>query len=456
MKNYPSIKQYALLCICVLLVKVNLSGAVWVYPSPHDTLQSNLYKVTIHQDGKSYPSFVYQDKNTFEKQLAKMTDLNHWTTFSFNGPIEVSIEMLKGIATKCHIHPYSKGIVHNLSDSVITFRLETPAKLFIRIDGLYEDPLFIFADAPETNIPDRNDPDVVFFEGGKIHPIGEHYPIEDGKTYYIEGGAYVLGSMLAEKHVSATIKGRGIISNSGSPDRHHREHGFDGVSVHFPGYNTEQLVEGITFTNPSMYCLLSRGKLTCQNVKMFGWQFETDGVGGGNGSLIEDCFFKVNDDVVKLYSTNTTVKDLVIYQQINGAPFQLSWGSGKGHKVMVDGIDIVQSDVLNDNEMTGNRAVINLRMNNQKHISHLNFSNIRADQDVARLLGLYNGTGGQVSDIEISNVTIRGTERMPSYLNAPIGTISKITLRNVVINGTPFTVEKIKQEGNVTHLKTEP
>ena len=41
-----------------------------------------------------------------------------------------------------------------------------------------ENPLFLFADAPEVNIPDRKDPNVIWFEAGRIHDIGEKFTIK--------------------------------------------------------------------------------------------------------------------------------------------------------------------------------------------------------------------------------------------------------------------------------------
>ena len=61
-----------------------------------------------------------------------------------------------------------------------------------------------------------------------------------------------------------------------------------------------------------------------RNLKMISWWFSTDGVSLGEHGLVEDCFFKVNDDALKLYHGDTTVRRCVIWQMENGAPFQIS------------------------------------------------------------------------------------------------------------------------------------
>ena len=62
-------------------------AAVAVYPSPDDAYRSPAYTVTVIQDGQRYPSFTYRHGNPDEHLLDRMSDSNHWTTFSFEMPI---------------------------------------------------------------------------------------------------------------------------------------------------------------------------------------------------------------------------------------------------------------------------------------------------------------------------------------------------------------------------------
>ena len=54
---------------------------------------------------------------------------------------------------------------------------------------------------------------------------------------------------------------------------------------------------------------------------MMGWWFSTDGISSGENSIIENCFFKINDDAIKVYSSHMIVRNNVIWQVENGAPF---------------------------------------------------------------------------------------------------------------------------------------
>ena len=64
---------------------------------------------------------------------------------------------------------------------------------------------------------------------------------------------------------------------------------------------------------------------TVSNVKAMSWYYTTDGIMAGRDALIEDSFFKVNDDALKIFQSNTLVQRCTIWQLDNGMPFMISW-----------------------------------------------------------------------------------------------------------------------------------
>ena len=52
----------------------------------------------------------------------------------------------------------------------------------------------------------------------------------------------------------------------------------------------------------------------------------SDGIEGGDGSLIENCYFETGDDVIKVYH-DLTVKNCTINMVQNAVPIQLGWGN---------------------------------------------------------------------------------------------------------------------------------
>jgi hypothetical protein len=76
-------------------------------------------------------------------------------------------------------------------------------------------------------------------------------------------------------------------------------------------------VEGVTIVDPNGYCIsASRLNGKVKNVKCFGFKYSTDGVGASSSlftSTVKNSFFKVNDDSLKLYGSNTIYEDIVLF-----------------------------------------------------------------------------------------------------------------------------------------------
>lgn len=107
------------------------------------------------------------------------------------------------------------------------------------------------------------------------------------------------------------------------------------------------LVEGVTLVNSPKYNIdTPYPYATARWVKAVSWAFSTDGWGGGAQGLLQDSFFMVNDDAVKLYGSGLVAERVVIWQQSNGCALMGSWNlplPGAGF-VRARQIDIMRSD----------------------------------------------------------------------------------------------------------------
>jgi hypothetical protein len=206
----------------------------------------------------------------------------------------------------------------------------------------------------------------------------------------------------------------------------------------FNGSGDRQLIEGITVTNPTHFCLLSRGRLTTRHVKLFGWWHQTDGWGGGDGSVIEDSFLKVNDDSVKLYGRDQIARRLVIWQQVNGAPFQLGWG-GAGQRAtncLVEDIDLIANEAADKTAREANQAFLNLRNQSAESvIEGVTVRRVRIDCDVPMLLGMIN-VEGKVRTLRLEDIEVAGRQRGKNFAHTKgEGRIEGITFHRVSIDG---------------------
>ena len=117
----------------------------------------------------------YESNHTYylesiAKNGADRMSHSHWTTFSF-GPtgsskmVEVEVSMQSGSISNYEFRPTH---VHNISQSggKLTFQIESNKYTAIIINGDIRNPLFIFADPVETNVPDSNGESVYVVEKG--------------------------------------------------------------------------------------------------------------------------------------------------------------------------------------------------------------------------------------------------------------------------------------------------
>jgi hypothetical protein len=421
-------------------------GIVTVYNAPDSIMHSREYMVEIFQNEMSHKSFVYTSNNKFADKLDAMTDFNHWTTFSFSGAVTVKITKRNGFVGGAKVYPLSLGIEPVIQGKTLTFTLQKPAKLYIEMLHMDEHPLFVFADEPEMDVPDKSDPNVIWFDEGQLYNVGEKFPVKSGQTVYVEGGAWVYGTFALEENAkNVTIKGRGVISSE-KLGRRPNSQNIPVSTIYGPGTNGNCIIEGITITDPAHFCIITYIPNQTRNVKLFGWWYQTDGWGGGDNSTLEDAFIKVNDDNVKVYRQNQKISNLIIYQQLNGAPFQLSWGNHAANNCTVDGVEIVKCFVPYDSR-PGNGDLINLRHHGKgEHIYNLRFSNITANRGVYRILGLNNDRGGKVENIVLENFSIDGGVMEPGYI-INTGKIEKIKLKNVRVDGRLVGTDDFTFEG---------
>ena len=110
------------------------------------------------------------------------------------------------------------------------------------------------------------------------------------------------------------------------------------------------LIEGIVLIEPNGYCLTVHYRLNgkVKNVKCLAFRYSTDGVGSTLYGTVQNCFFKVNDDGLKLYLSHSIYEDITIFLQNNGAAFQITWNMentpiGTFKNVLVRRVDVIRT-----------------------------------------------------------------------------------------------------------------
>ena len=409
----------------------------FIFSSPY-------YKVALIQGSEVLDTPVYAMNAMHMTNNSKSTS---WTNFSFDGTIKVRVFLLKSKVNFVQVLPrIANAKVQIVNDTTIEFEITKAGQYSVEFEkGIFiEHPLLLFANPLEVGIPKKGDSNVIYFEPG-FHEIGDKYLIPSNTTVYIAGGAYVKGQFYAENAQNITIKGRGILSGEEYKPRTHNHM----ITIRD---SQEIEIEGITIIHAPRYMIsLSGENHHLNNIKMMGWWFSTDGISAGENALIENCFFKVNDDAVKLYNSNTIVKDCVIWQLENGAPFMISWNGSKDFgAIKVQNIDVIRVEHHWDNE---NLAVFCAVHGSKANISQFLIQDIRIDNSNWRMFHLvtrpnrwanWNPNLGSLSNFTFKNIEFYGNQKIPSLimghdLNHPV---YNITFENLTMNGQKVRSEK--------------
>jgi hypothetical protein len=364
-----------------------------------------------------------------------------------------------------------------------TFTITEPGQWFVDT-GEYEEPLFIFASEIDTSVPIVNgttivnfDPDAhigvpwpggitaVVFEPGVynldpnyVTPTDDPWDLPFGVEVYIKGGAWVNGGINVDKGIGAfKLRGRGTLSASiydfinGDTSRNLLRTGTSGTTT----------VEGVTFSDGVAPLFRSYDSgLIVRDVKYFGGRRETGAVRMNANGLIENSFFKTNDDNINMFGSNITVRNLVMWAQTTGCQIQLSWNQSANHSNnLVDDIDVIHNDGTDGNyTQTINRGVVCSRHLNGGNLHDQVFNDFRIEVAMFQLFsftqqwdiaGFDVGTGS-LDGMTFSNWDVAAASLQPEWFNGNStspGTITDFVFDAITINGTPLDDSNFLCEG---------
>ena len=114
----------------------------------------------------------------------------------------------------------------------------------------------------------------------------------------------------------------------------------------FQNFGGVLTIQNLTSVNPFGFHVRGEGNVVmvsdCDFIDNRGGSGNhSDGIEGGDGSVIENCYFRTGDDVIKVYN-DITVKDCTIFMEQNAVPIQLGWANtgddvGNFYNLMIEG-----------------------------------------------------------------------------------------------------------------------
>lgn len=421
-----------------ILSSFDLWAKVDIYPICDSVPKSEIYQVTIIDGPQTLSAGVYTYNAKWKTNNCKTKS---WCSFAMDRQTIVRVKLLVDKVSFAQVLPRADSVdVRIVDDHTIEFALTKHGQYSVEFQqGIFiNHPLLIFADPTGEKQYAEHDENVIYFGKG-VHHIGDKFEIKSNQVVYLAPGAYVKGQMLVDGAHNVKICGQGVLSGEDYPARSHQ---------HMIQLNNSHNVsiEGITIIEAPRYCIAANGSCfntVCKNVKMLGWWFSTDGISGGRNCVIEDCFFKVNDDAIKLYHTNTMVRNCVIWQMENGAPFQIGWNmGGMNSNFYVNNVDIIRVEHQWDNP---NEAVFNAIHGGSGTMENYLYENIRIDNCNFRLFhittmpnrfGKWNPSQGEIRNIAFNNITCYTAPKMPNLIRAydSMHPIKSVSIKNLTVD----------------------
>ena len=160
-----------------------------IYEGPKTMESSGTASVSVN----GYELFVYDVMVNHEHIWNANTQPSStpMTYFDFSGTARIEIRMpgLEQAVASAEVLPGAAGIIPVVQDGVVSFSITQPGQYTVVFNGSVNKALHIFANPPEENVPDPDDPDVFWIGPGEW--VMDAIILQDHQTLYISGGAVV-------------------------------------------------------------------------------------------------------------------------------------------------------------------------------------------------------------------------------------------------------------------------
>ena len=271
-----------------------------------------------------------------EDQFVYPTSEQHLCAFGCDGTVKVEIDSPEAVIREAVVRPVSKNPQYQLKDGKITLTMSPKDRYVVDFNGEWRTALLIFANPIDSLKPSKDDPNVVFFEAGKVHDGGIINP-SSGQTVYFEGGALVNGRVSCSEAKHLTFAGAGMLNCTPSEEPAFRLNLCDSV-----------LMKDFIVLNTSNYGIVLRetDHVEADNVKTYGEASKLTETGVENDSFDllgcryithKHCFSYCHDDTYCIKtrkwtysrsSNDISYEDCIGWNIQGGNSFEIGWETG--------------------------------------------------------------------------------------------------------------------------------
>ena len=351
--------------------------------------------------------------------------------FDFLGRADIEIEMpgLGKPVESAVVLPASHGITPAVKDGKVTFTVNKPGFYTVVYNDNVNKATHIFANPLETDIPDKDDPDVLFIEPG--HWIIDTIVLKSNQTLYISGGAVINSVIIADNADNVTIRGRGIISGDDYP-AHNQAGSYARVPVDIRNCKNVT-AEGFIIANANCWNFNSYSTDTANisNVKIISGRQNGDGFTfqSCKNHVVTDCFARTWDDslVLKNYSGSTksiSFERIQIWTDL-AQSMEIGYETNKGLTIRPEIRDILFRDITVLYNF--HKPVISIHNSDDAKVHNVRYENIIVEN------AFMQGDNGHNKEL----IEFHMNKSNWSTVRDEYGSISNITVDGLTVLRTP-------------------
>lgn len=351
------------------------SSSLVTYPAPEGVDLNDVFTVQVRQDGGEWKTL-----SSYLVKVDEVRDTKHcvedasMAIFDFSGKVDVKAVYNKGKVNTARVRPLSYDIPCRVEGNAVCFELTRPCNVSVEVNGDIFHNLHLFANPLETDVPDKNDPDVLYYGPGLHTPENGELKVPSGKTVYLAGGAVLAGRVIMEGVHDVNLRGRGIID--------YKVKG--GIRI---ANSRNVLVEGVVTTQ----CATGGSDgVTIRNVKSISYYGWGDGMNvfASNNVLFDGVFCRNSDDCTTVYGTrlgfeggcrNITMQNSTLWADVAHPIFIGIHGNSKEPEILED-LTYVNIDILDHKEKQLNyQGCMAINAGDNNLIRNVRFENIRVE-----------------------------------------------------------------------------
>lgn len=434
-------------------VALTVWSEVVTYPAGEgvETLGDFTVKVRQTGDGEWHDVAVYPVKVDEVRGAKHHTMTASMAYFDFDGEVEVSVTYNNGEVKSSRVRPLSYDIKPQTAGETLTFTLDRPRNLSVEVNGDIFHNLHLFANPIDSHRPTDKElkawrkgknPKLVYFAPG-VHKLpGDTLRIESGQTVYVDGGARVYGSLIADGVSDVRFYGRGEVHPAGRGEGIYIKNSRD---IEAEGVVVSQIPvggsDGVKITN-------------VKSISYYGWGDGMNVFASDNVSY-DGVFCRNSDDCSTVYATrkgftggckNIKMENSTLWADV-AHPIMIGLHGNVENPDTIENIVYRNIDILDHQEkQLDYQGCFGISCGDNNLVRDLVFDNIRVEDfrqgQLVNIRIFFNkkyclAPGRGVHNVLFKDITYNGDRSEMSIIAGYDDTrkVTGITFDNLVING---------------------